>query len=172
MRRSRANRSLVAALRLLGELATDRGDLVGAAGHLQAALALTDACAAPYERAQVLYAQAVFAHARNDCVAAQKSLADARAICLQLGARLLLARVDALATGIGGTSPARYPGGLTAREIAVLRLAAQGLGNPEIAGQLSLSAHTIHRHMANIRTKLDLPSRTAAVAYALRHGLI
>ncbi len=162
----------VAAYRLLGELAIDLGQLDSAAAYLQAALALADVCAAPYEQAQTLYAQATLAHARNNHAAALESLADVQTICTRLGARPLLVRADALIAQIGVTSPAAYPGGLTAREIDVLRLAAQGMNDQAIAAQLSLSAHTIHRHMANIRTKLDLPSRTAAVAYALRHGLL
>jgi DNA-binding CsgD family transcriptional regulator/alpha-beta hydrolase superfamily lysophospholipase len=61
---------------------------------------------------------------------------------------------------------------LTAREREVLRLVAQGLDDPSIAKHLVLSAHTVHRHMANIRARLRQPSRAAAVALAARHGLI
>jgi len=61
---------------------------------------------------------------------------------------------------------------LTQRELEVLRLIAQGLSNQEIASQLVLSQHTIHRHVANILTKLDLPSRAAAAAYAAKHSLL
>ncbi len=62
--------------------------------------------------------------------------------------------------------------GLTRREMDVLRLVAQGLSDKEIATRLVLSRHTIHRHIHSILTKLDLPSRTAAAAYAARHGLL
>jgi DNA-binding CsgD family transcriptional regulator len=48
-------------------------------------------------------------------------------------------------------------------EREVLRLVAEGRG---------VSPHTVHRHVANVRTKLRLPSRTAAVAYAARAGLL
>jgi DNA-binding NarL/FixJ family response regulator len=61
---------------------------------------------------------------------------------------------------------------LTARELDVLRLVAQGLSDAEIAERLVLSQHTVHRHVANVRTKLRLPSRSAAVAYAARAGLL
>ena len=61
---------------------------------------------------------------------------------------------------------------LTARELEVLRLVAQGLGDAEVAERLVVSPHTVHRHVANIRNKLRLPSRAAAVAYAAREGLI
>jgi DNA-binding CsgD family transcriptional regulator len=46
------------------------------------------------------------------------------------------------------------------------------LSDSEIAERLVLSQHTVHRHVANIRTKLRLPSRAAAVAYAARSGLL
>jgi pimeloyl-ACP methyl ester carboxylesterase/DNA-binding CsgD family transcriptional regulator len=61
---------------------------------------------------------------------------------------------------------------LTARELEVLRLVAAGLSDAEIAERLVLSPHTVHRHVANIRTKLRLPSRAAAAAHAARSGLL
>jgi predicted ATPase/DNA-binding CsgD family transcriptional regulator len=61
---------------------------------------------------------------------------------------------------------------LTPRELDVLTLVAQGLSNPDIARRLVLSEHTVHRHLANILRKLDLSSRTAAAAWAVRSGLI
>ena len=51
-------------------------------------------------------------------------------------------------------------------------LIAQGLSDAEIAERLVVSPHTVHRHVANVRTKLRLPSRAAAVAYATREGLL
>ena len=61
---------------------------------------------------------------------------------------------------------------LSAREREVLLLVGQGLGDAEIAERLVLSPHTVHRHVANIRTKLRQPTRAAAAAYAARHGLV
>ncbi len=61
---------------------------------------------------------------------------------------------------------------LTPRELEVLRLVARGMSDDAIAEQLVLSRHTVHRHVANIRAKLRLPSRAAAVAYAARAGLL
>ncbi len=73
---------------------------------------------------------------------------------------------------LAGERPADPMGELSPREVEVLRLVAQGLGDAEIAERLVLSPHTVHRHVANVRTKLRLPSRTAAVAYAARAGLL
>jgi pimeloyl-ACP methyl ester carboxylesterase/DNA-binding CsgD family transcriptional regulator len=61
---------------------------------------------------------------------------------------------------------------LSERELEVLRLVAEGMSNEEIAGRLALSPHTVHRHVANVRAKLDQPSRGAAAAAAIRAGLI
>ena len=64
------------------------------------------------------------------------------------------------------------PGGLTERELEVLKLVAEGRSNPDIARVLVLSHKTVERHLSNIFTKLDVPSRTAAAAYAHEHGLM
>jgi pimeloyl-ACP methyl ester carboxylesterase/DNA-binding CsgD family transcriptional regulator len=61
---------------------------------------------------------------------------------------------------------------LSVREREVLDLVARGLTDQEIAEQLVLSRHTVHRHVANIRRKLGSTSRSAAVAEAGRLGLL
>ena len=61
---------------------------------------------------------------------------------------------------------------LSSREREILACVARGLGDREIAEQLMLSPHTVHRHVANIRAKLGRTSRTAAVAEAARLGLL
>jgi pimeloyl-ACP methyl ester carboxylesterase/DNA-binding CsgD family transcriptional regulator len=70
------------------------------------------------------------------------------------------------------TRPERSAASLTARERDVLRLVAEGLNDATIAQRLVLSAHTVHRHVANIRGRLGQPSRAAAAAHATRLGLI
>jgi pimeloyl-ACP methyl ester carboxylesterase/DNA-binding CsgD family transcriptional regulator len=66
----------------------------------------------------------------------------------------------------------RGPVQLSSREREILACVARGLSDREIAGQLVLSPHTVHRHVANIRRKLGRTSRTAAVAEAARLGLL
>ena len=68
------------------------------------------------------------------------------------------------------TSRPAYPDGLTAREVEVLRLLAEGLTNKEIAERLVLSVPTVSRHIATIYNKIDARNRADATAYALRHG--
>jgi non-specific serine/threonine protein kinase len=67
---------------------------------------------------------------------------------------------------------ALYPGGLTEREIEVLRLVARGLTNQEIADQLVVSRRTVHAHMRSIFSKLDVTTRTAAARYAAQYNLV
>ncbi|KQZ79141.1 LuxR family transcriptional regulator [Mesorhizobium sp. Root157] len=64
---------------------------------------------------------------------------------------------------------ANKPSALTLRENEVVALIADGMSNASIAAELRLSAHTVKRHVANILSKLDLPSRAAAAAFAVRH---
>jgi len=64
------------------------------------------------------------------------------------------------------------PGGLTARELQVLRLVATGKTNKAIAKELFLSEKTVDRHVSNIFTKVDVASRAAATAFAYKHHLV
>ncbi len=68
-------------------------------------------------------------------------------------------------TSVVGATP------LTEREQEVLRLLAQGLTNMQIAERLIVSPFTINAHLRNIYNKLDVPSRPAAIRYALEHHL-
>ena len=73
----------------------------------------------------------------------------------------------------GGTRPAEVgEAPLSERELEVLRLVAEGRTDAEIARLLVLSTHTVHRHVANIRARLGVPSRAAAAARALEQGLL
>ena len=63
------------------------------------------------------------------------------------------------------------PAGLSPRETEVLRLVAAGMTDREIADTLSISEHTVGRHMQNLFAKIDVSTRAAATAYAVRCGL-
>lgn len=61
---------------------------------------------------------------------------------------------------------------LTAREIEVLRMLAEGLGNREMASRLSISDHTVKFHISSILDKLGAATRTEAVTMGIRMGII
>jgi len=65
-----------------------------------------------------------------------------------------------------------YPDGLTAREVEVLRLVAQGLTDPQVADQLVISPHTVNSHLKAIYGKIGVSSRNGATRYALEHNLM
>ena len=70
------------------------------------------------------------------------------------------------------TPTAAYPAGLTAREVDVLRLIAQGLTDAQVGERLMVSAHTVHAHLRSIYSKLDISSRAAATRFAVEHHLV
>jgi predicted ATPase/DNA-binding CsgD family transcriptional regulator len=67
---------------------------------------------------------------------------------------------------------ATQPGGLTARELDVLRLLVEGLSDREIGERLFISPHTVMRHVSGILGKLGVSSRTAAAMWAVRQDLV
>jgi DNA-binding CsgD family transcriptional regulator len=143
----------------------------GDAGEARAAFAdavrLLGRAGLPFEAARARAALANALRRLGRETDARRELEQARERFAELGARSEERRAVALATA---SSPAGAPV-LSARETEVLRLVAEGLSNKQIASRLTLSEHTVHRHVANILVKLRLSSRTAAAAYAARHGL-
>ena len=72
----------------------------------------------------------------------------------------------------GAAAPARYPVGLTPREVEVLRLVAQGLTDAQVAEKLVLSPRTVTTHLTSIYGKLQVSSRSAATRFAVEQGLV
>jgi LuxR family maltose regulon positive regulatory protein len=92
----------------------------------------------------------------------------------RLGAKRELARAEEVLASLtpGSRCPSERSALLTPREREVLALVADGRGDREIADRLMLSRHTVHRHLSNIRGKLGVSSRSAAVARALSAKLL
>jgi DNA-binding NarL/FixJ family response regulator len=68
--------------------------------------------------------------------------------------------------------PPAYPDELTAREVEVLRLLAQGWTDTQIAAQLVISPRTVNNHLTAIYRKIGVSSRSAATRYAMEQQLI
>ncbi len=86
----------------------------------------------------------------------------------KLGAKPDIESLDAVMIGAGGP----VAGGLTVREVEVLKLVASGTTNRSIARDLGLCEKTVARHLSNIFSKIGVPSRAAATAYAYKKGLV
>ena len=168
----RASASLAAGL-----AAARSGDPKSARTHLEDAVDLFKESGAPFEtgRARVELARVMGTLGRPE--AAVDEVRRAIDDLSPLGADLEVARaravLDALTTSpVAASSGAEDRKGLTAREVEILRLISTGLNNQAIAERLFISEHTVHRHVANLLAKLDVSSRSAAVAQAGRLGLL
>jgi HD-GYP domain-containing protein (c-di-GMP phosphodiesterase class II) len=128
--------------------------------------------------ARVLAACDVFdamtrARAHRPALAAESAAAELRA---EAGAGRLDPDAVAAVLAVAGqpAAPVRAPvaGGLTARQLEVLRLVAEGLSNPQIAARLVLSRRTAERHVQDIYARIGVSSRAAAALFAMEHDLL
>jgi DNA-binding CsgD family transcriptional regulator len=166
-----------------GSAAFARGVLACAAGahaearrHLEDAVDLFQRARVPFEGAQ---ARLELAHVLVELAREDLALREARsaqAALDEVGAGLEARRAGILLRRLGAQPTRRGSGeltfGLSARELEVLRLVAEGLSNQRIAEALVLSEHTVRRHVANILKKMGASSRTAAAAVATRADLL
>ena len=159
---------------LLATAASAAGAVLLAEGDPRAALVdLRNAWAAwreleaPYEAARTRVGIGLACRALGDQDSAAMELDAARFAFQELGAAPDLASLETLT----GRDLAGRAGGLTPREVQVLRLVATGKTNRAIAAELVLSERTVDRHVSNIFTKLGVSSRAAATAWAYEHRL-
>ena len=109
----------------------------------------------------------------GDAQRAGELLNAALAASHQLGMHALEQRVLALQQPAAGICEFdHYPSGLTAREVQVLQMVAEGKTNQDIATALFRSVNTVANHVRNILAKVDTANRTEAAAFAVRHGLL
>jgi DNA-binding CsgD family transcriptional regulator/tetratricopeptide (TPR) repeat protein len=123
---------------------------------------------APYEAARARALIGLALRELGDQDSAAMELDAARRGWEKLGAAPDLARMERLS----GRAAPKAIGGLTQREVEVLRLVAAGKTNRAIADKLVISEKTVARHVSNIFTKLELSSRSAATAYAYENNLV
>lgn len=160
-----------------GVVAAARTDYEEARRRFEDAIDLFDEARAPYNAACSRRELASVLAAMDRADAAVREAQAAFTILEQIGAVGECERVAAILRRLEASTPERggnvaAAAGLTRREREILGLLAQGLSDKEAATALNLSEHTIHRHVSNILNKLDVPSRTAAVAQAVQHGLL
>ena len=151
-----------------GAVALAEGDAAAALGSLRSALEVWQRIDAPYAAARARMLMGLACRALGDEESAALEIDAAKSTFERLGAAPDLARVDSLTKDV--PSKGHHP--LTPREVQVLRLVSAGKTNAAVAAELLLSERTIERHLSNIFTKLDLSTRTAATAWAYKHGLI
>jgi ATP/maltotriose-dependent transcriptional regulator MalT len=152
-----------------GVLAAAANDLSGARLYFEDAIDLYQRCGAPFEiaRARLDLARVLGALGRK--AAAGQEIARAIDELTPLNADLELSRARAMLDQPAVNVRQKI---LSARELEVLRLISTGLSNSAIAEKLFISEHTVHRHVANTLTKLNVPSRSAAVALVAQLGLL
>jgi len=159
--------AMAIACRSLGMLAEEQGDAERAARLLGAADALREAIhALPLADARLDERSGL----RDRTLLTDAAYAAARSSGRALSDEALIAyALDLPAPNRAMRAP--RPGGLTEREVQILRHVAAGSSNQEIANTLVLSVKTVERHLANIYARLGLRGRVEATAYALRHGI-
>jgi ATP/maltotriose-dependent transcriptional regulator MalT len=143
-----------------------QGELAEALTALQAAREIWQSLSAPYDVAKTRMLIAAVRDALGDAAGAAHDRETALASFERLGAL-----PDARAARAGPRSD-RAPGGLSEREVEVLRLVAAGMTNRQIGEALFISPKTVGRHLESIYAKLSVPSRAAASAWAMSHNLL
>jgi DNA-binding CsgD family transcriptional regulator/tetratricopeptide (TPR) repeat protein len=130
----------------------------------------------PYEAARVAVLRGRGCLAMGDRASARLELDSARETLASLGAGADLAELSALAgdwVALDGADGAHIAeGALSVRELQVLAHVADGKTNRQVADDLSISPHTVRRHLENIFAKLGVSGRAAATAYAYEHDLL
>jgi LuxR family maltose regulon positive regulatory protein len=163
------NGARAAAARAAGIAAAADGELEAAKRRLEDAIDLYGVAHAPYEQA---HARLALVRVLRELGSTETALAEAgaaHAAFQELRAERDAAEALAILQLLAG---AARSGPLTNRELEVIALVSAGRSNREIASQLVVSEHTVHRHVANILRKLGEPTRAAAAARATRDGLV
>ncbi len=186
--------------RILGEVAALKGDWAAAEQAFEDGLVLCRRANNTPEEATILYEQARTALMRSKAEAGRPSHSlqhmqtlceQARVLFLQCGMQRAVDLLDTVQEGVRQLEQRDNAGAkhqisyqhithlgyeldlhLTKRELEVLRLVAEGHTDREVADILVISPRTVNRHLSNIFVKLDVPGRAAAVAYAIRWGLV
>jgi DNA-binding CsgD family transcriptional regulator len=164
--RSRIPWSLAVSARCRGLVLAAQGDLDAAAVALDRSLAEHERCPMPFERARTLLVQGRVQRRLKQKRQARLALDEARELFAAEGAETWLARVD---EELDRVAVRRAPEELSATELRIARLAADGLSNQAIAEQVFVSVKTVESNLKRAYRKLDITSR-AQLARALDRG--
>ena len=158
--------SLAVSARCRGLVLAAQGELDAAAEALEHALAEHERCPMPFERARTLLVQGRLERRLKRKRQARLSLDEARELFASAGAEAWLARVQ---EELGRVAVRRAPEELSATELRIARLAADGLTNQAIAEQVFVSVKTVESNLKRAYRKLGISSR-AQLARALDRG--
>jgi ATP/maltotriose-dependent transcriptional regulator MalT len=173
--------ALSALAHALGELSLLEDDAEDAAMQFSRALDLLRDVELPFDRAEIQVRAGIALAATGEREAGIERLTEAYRTARRLGARPLARRAAAELATLGERVDRRLGrravgelerGGLTRRELEVLRLVAAGNTNREIARDLYLSPRTVDMHVRNMLAKLGARSRTDATRRAADLGLL
>ena len=164
--RSRIPWSLAVSARCRGLVLAAQGELDAAAEALERSLAEHERCPMPFERARTLLVHGRLQRRLKRKRQARLALDEAREIFAREGAETWLARVD---EELDRVAVRRAPEELSATELRIARLAADGLSNQAIAEQVFVSVKTVESNLKRAYRKLDISSR-AQLARALDRG--
>jgi DNA-binding CsgD family transcriptional regulator len=157
-----------------GMMSIAEGEHERARAHLEDAVTQFEHSRTPYEAARARLELASLLVTMDRLDRAHEEASSAHGVLEALGSSFFAGRAAAVLEGIdrrrttAGTQAT--PTTLTERQLEILRLISRGLSDRDIANTLSLSEHTIHRHVSNILTRLGVRTRAAAVAVAIRQG--
>lgn len=162
-----------AALRARATLAEHRGETTEAVRLLDAAAQEYVRCGQPLWEAYSLLRAAPLAQRTGQGARAAAMWRRAHRIAVDGGARLLVDLAELIGPQVMAATPAVPPqlAELTARELEVARLVAEGLSNQDIAARLHLSRRTVETHLSTIYRKASVPSRSALAGLMTRVGL-
>ena len=161
--RSRIPWSLAVSARCRGLVLAAQGELEAAAEALERSLAEHERCPMPFERARTLLVQGRLQRRLKRKRQARLALDEAREVFAREGADTWLARVD---EELDRVAVRRAPEQLSATELRIARLAADGLSNQAIGEQVFVSVKTVESNLKRAYRKLDISSR-AQLARAL-----
>jgi DNA-binding CsgD family transcriptional regulator len=152
------------------------GDDQSARRHFEDAVDLFQGSGAPFETARARLDLARTLGRLGQAAVARDEVRQAARALARIAAAFELAQAKALERELDAAGEAAaslpVPAGLSQREREVIRLIATGCSNVAIGRRLFISGHTVHRHVANIFSKLNVRSRSAIVAKAAALGLL